>query len=337
MRNKILIQILGLALFVFVLAGCDTASQDVEPVASPDDYPVATFVADNTGSEFTEGDTITYTITLDKWLDRSFTVSAKVVDGTADDGDFTYVPAVIQPYSDEAELMIIINRDYANDPDESVTLAIEPFSMADRYLVNPSVTFPQQSFTIKNWVSDTLELTFAWDADVEWNPNYPDYPDHVNTASAGSQMDFDFIMGDGDGNPMYYFAATGDEPETENLYDNWSGTGIGNGEYVFWAELYYNGFIEDSDFDGATVTDMPIPITTTVAQKGVFSQTILQPEELWVMTSDSAQNVPWNFVASVEMKDGTFKVIDYENTVLYSGKAGVLKSSGLQSFGEAKK
>lgn len=327
MRNKIFRQIVGLALFAFVFSGCDTATQETEPVASPDDYPVATFVADKTGAEFAEGDTITYTVTLDKWLDRSVTVSAKVIDGTADDDDFTYVPAVIQPYSNEAQLQIIINRDYANDPAEDVTLEIGPFSMADRYLLNPSVTFPEQSFTIDNWVSDELEITFAWDEDVTWNPNYPDFPDYTNTAHTGSAMDFDFLIGSGDGTPLYYFAATGDEPETENLFDNWYGTGLGNGEYLFWAELYANDFIEDSDYDGATITNIPVPITTTVAQKGVFSQTIVQPEELWVNTADSAQNVPLNFVLSVEMKDGTFTVIDYENTVLYEGKAAVLKTT----------
>ncbi|HKK63317.1 MAG TPA: hypothetical protein VJ951_12205, partial [Bacteroidales bacterium] len=339
----ILRQILGLALFAFVLAGCDTASQEVEPVVSPDDKPVATFVADKTAAEFSEGDTITYTVTIDKWLDRSLTVSAHVVGGTADDDDFTYVPAVIQPYTNEAQLQIIINRDYANDPDEEATLEIGAFSMADKYLVNPSVEWPEQTFTIKNYVSDVLEISFSWDKDVIWNPNYDDYPDHTNTAHTGSEIDFDFLVGDeASGAPLDYAAATGDEPEQAVLYDGWMEgffltEGLTDGKYFFVAEMYTNSFIEDSDYEGATITHTSVPVTTTFTQQGVFSATVTQPEELWVMTSDSAQNVPLNFVGAVEMKDGTFTIIDYENSVLYEGKAAVLKTNTMALPGEAKK
>ncbi|MCK7534188.1 MAG: hypothetical protein MZV63_53275 [Marinilabiliales bacterium] len=55
------------------MVACDTASQEVEPVISPDGYPVATFV-NATGTTVVEGKSIIYNITMDKMIDRALTV-----------------------------------------------------------------------------------------------------------------------------------------------------------------------------------------------------------------------------------------------------------------------
>ena len=46
MRKYIKYNLLGLALLAVVMAGCDTASQEVADVISPDDYPHVTFETD---------------------------------------------------------------------------------------------------------------------------------------------------------------------------------------------------------------------------------------------------------------------------------------------------
>ncbi|MDZ7636021.1 MAG: hypothetical protein U5L72_16935 [Bacteroidales bacterium] len=58
------------------MAACDTASQEAEPVISPEGYPVATFV-NATGTSVVEGNSIIYTITIDKMIDRALTFSLK--------------------------------------------------------------------------------------------------------------------------------------------------------------------------------------------------------------------------------------------------------------------
>ena len=119
MKKYIKFKLIGLALLGVVIAGCDTASQEVEPVVSPDGYPVATFTTDFTGTEITEGDTILYTITFDKAIDRSVTFHATQSDGDAEaDVDFIATPGVLAPYALETEVSVVIVDD--GDPEDGI-------------------------------------------------------------------------------------------------------------------------------------------------------------------------------------------------------------------------
>ena len=103
MRKYINGKIIGLALIATVLAGCEfyrTAEQEASPIVSPDDKPMATFSSDFTGNTVEEGDTVTYTITFDKIIDRSVTFHVNQTGGAAvEDVDYTYEPATINPYT----------------------------------------------------------------------------------------------------------------------------------------------------------------------------------------------------------------------------------------------
>lgn len=334
MRKYFKYNLLGLALLALVMAGCDTASQEVADVISPDDYPTVTFETDASGTAFTEGDTIKYTITLEKWLDRAITFSARIIDGDATDADFTIVPAVISPFSSSADLLIVIDQDDPADPDESVTFEIGAFSIADRYLVHPDTENPTISFSIANWESPVLQMSFSWDKDVDVNPNYlPDFPDYVNTYHAGSEMDFDIFISDAagyDNNDPWgtwnsaIYAATGDEPEEMNF------DGLADGTYVIFCELWYNAFADSSEFYGQTVEELPVPITAHFLQSGVQEMVIVQDEsQVFTTMSQGADNPEYDggvvdtFVAEVTIDGDTYTIKDYNGaTVLKGAVAG---------------
>ena len=168
MRKYIIYKVAGLALLVLAMVGCDTASQEVEPIVSPDDYPMVSFQSDLTGNSIYEGDTITYTITFDKMIDRSVTFSFEQTGGTAEEGvDFDFVPGIVQPWSTSAELMIIFTED--NIPEtEDLTLQGELaiLSVGDKYLVNQSIEFPSLDVTLKSWNDPTLlTISFGWNSE----------------------------------------------------------------------------------------------------------------------------------------------------------------------------
>ena len=206
MRKYLKFNILGLVLIVMALVSCDQASQDVEPVIDPGTYPVATFTTSFTGSTVTEGDTIKYTISVDKQLDRALTFDVKLTGGTADEHDIiTNAPVVLAPYTSEIELYIIIARDNFPEVTETLEMEIGVFGIAEKHLLNPSTVNPKPSVSITNYnrpdrftialgwttVKDDLDL-FAISADYgDWglagssdNPEimmdiWPDDPDGV--------------------------------------------------------------------------------------------------------------------------------------------------------------
>lgn len=199
MRKYIKFKIIGLALLLAAFAGCDTATQEASPVASPDEYPVAVFTTDFSGSTVSEGDTITYTITLDKMLDRSVTFTVTQTGGTAGDHDWEVVNAVIQPYTLDAELSIIFPiDDIPGEADLTFQAEIGATSLADKYLINPSVKNPTVDLTLKS-VNDPTLLTimFSWPNDedmdiVTWS-NTDDYPmtEWGDGGATGANPEFD--------------------------------------------------------------------------------------------------------------------------------------------------
>ncbi len=106
--RKYLYNIIGLFFLGIFAISCDSAHQDVSPVVSPDDNPVATFISDFSGSTITEGDTITYSISLDKPHTASLTFSVKITGGTADESDIEVISGTIPAFKTETEVQIII-------------------------------------------------------------------------------------------------------------------------------------------------------------------------------------------------------------------------------------
>lgn len=213
MRNKM--KLGGLALLLAVaLTGCEylkTAEQEAAPIVSTDDYPVATYTTDFSGNSVTEGDTIMYTITTDKMLDRSITFHATWLDGTADDHDYTYSEAVLAPYSTEVSMMVVFPQEDIIEPDETVQLEIGPISLADKYLLNPTTQNPILDLTIAN-VNQAGKVTVNMDWNNEDDNDFvilSDTPTYPETAwsyggATGAQPETDVSIWDTDPDGNYY-------------------------------------------------------------------------------------------------------------------------------------
>jgi len=161
MRINLKYNIVGLALLILFSVGCDK-DQIVEEPISTDRYPVATFTTDFTGSEVFEGDTIKYTITLDKMLDRALTFTLKELDenATAVDGEnFIWETVVIAPYTKEANFNVIFPKSNVPAVNPTTKFEIGVFGIADKNLLGPATKNPVLDLTIKN---NALKVSFAW-------------------------------------------------------------------------------------------------------------------------------------------------------------------------------
>ncbi|MFC2151681.1 hypothetical protein ACFLSE_04065 [Bacteroidota bacterium] len=315
MRKNILYNLIGLALLVGSIVSCDTASQDVSPIVAPDDsYPVVTGITlENTGT-ITEGDVITYTITINKPIDRALKFSA-VLDTNlttlVEHVDFDFTGGTIEAWETETELQIVTIQDVYPESDGVIAFQLTLASLAEMYLVHPDNVMPSASATVANYTSDELFLEFHWDVDV--------YLPGIGTYPAGANVDWDIFMSPDatyDPNDPWasvdytYYAATGSEPEEIEL------TGAADGDYVFWADLWSNGFWGY----GATTE---IPITTMVMKPGIFVLSIAQ-DPATIINAGTAGYLEGGAASAtcvkVTIAGTTYTVSDYNDVVVGSGK-----------------
>ncbi len=166
-------QIATLALAVLAFAGCQ--EDELTAPISPDGYPIATFTTDFSGSEIVEGDTIIYTIKLDKPVDRPITFAVRFdtlqTKGNIDIYDINYelindepepVSVTIPAYYTEAEIMIIVQADNMPELDENLRLEVGAFLVGERYLLNPKSVNPKLNLTVK---APGAEFEFGWSAE----------------------------------------------------------------------------------------------------------------------------------------------------------------------------
>lgn len=187
--------VIALAVLAISMFSCNTAEQDSSSVISPGDYPVATFTTDFTGSTISEGDTIMYTITLDKTIDWDLNFSVTVSGGTIDpDNDLVLGTARIAPYKTEAELMIVFIADNYPEVSETVQLEVGLTDLAEKYLVNPSTVNPTLDLTVTN-VNSTDGLTLS----LLWEDDHDDF----------DLIPYDLVADDG----ITWAGATGADPE----------------------------------------------------------------------------------------------------------------------------
>jgi hypothetical protein len=323
MRKFIRYKIVGLAIIIAIgIVACDTASQETEPIVSPDGYPVATFTPSVT--TVIEGDTIIYTINIDKPIDRSITFTLKQTGGTADEEDYTVAPAVLQPYTKSVEMLVITLTDFDTDASETIVGEIGAYSIADRYLLNPSTVNPTPvNLTITNFVSPDLEVAFYWNADVVIAGD---------TYDAAEYIDFDFLVSPEAefdiADPWaseigIYDAATGSHPEEMTL------SGLDDGSYLLWCDLYYNDFVGYSD------GSVKIPIIATFTRQGttvIETEVGMDPAEMMADNTPGWDNDPpetyvYNAViAKVTVAGNKYTITKYDNTTIGPFKSGTPKT-----------
>lgn len=218
LKNSI---IAGLTFALLSIISCDQASQEVSPVVSPNDKPLATFTSDLSGNTVTEGDTITYHVSLDKPYEHSLTFSVKILDGTAGENDIESISGTIPAFHTETEVQVIFNADNVPEESETIDLEVGLFSVAEMYAVHPNTVNPTPSLTINNY-NDPGSLTVAFEWDTE--------DDDIDL----------FIISEDYG--AWAAAASSDNPEsTTGLW-----TSDPDGNYFITIDPYY---VEGNSFD----------------------------------------------------------------------------------------
>jgi len=302
-----------LALFVVFAVSCDTAQQDVEPIQSTDNYPVATFVVSDPIVSEAGGAMVTVDITFDKAIDRSVSFSGTKISGTATEHeDFEIHGAIVPAFGTSAQLIIEIFEDVEPEDVETIQIQIDRPSLASKYLINPISDLPLIDIEIDNYVSNALNLSSDWSKDIDLG---------FGVFNTCGNVDLDIFVSNAAGfdindpwatfNPTSY-AATGDCPEVFDM----DMTAWGDGEYIIWHELWENGFY---GFD----VDTLVPITVTLLRAGVFSQDLTQDDSQamnLVLGGEVEGESHHGFIAKVVIGNGKFTIYDYNDSEVISGK-----------------
>jgi len=325
MKNYIKFKLYGLLLFVFAFASCETADQDISSIVLPNDsYPsVSSFTLDNTGP-IIEGDTIYYTLSTSASIERSitFTPVINASETTLEEGvDFDIFGTALEPYSTEAKVMIITYGDVKPEEAGIISFDLTIEGIAEKYLLHPDSALPTGSVSVGNYISDNLDIEFAWDILIDG------YPTSTN-------IDFDVFVADAEGydnsDPWATvnwtdYAATGDHPEVLSMNPNdW-----GDGSYILFHDLWYNGFY------GYPPADVLVPIVATFTKAGIFTTIVTQDESQTInalstngfVDDDGDDTGVWHngFIAKVTIANGLFTITDFNDEEIASGKTGNTK------------
>ncbi len=259
MRKHFKYLIIGLVLTAFGVTGCD--DDDVSAPISPADYPVATFTTDFVGNEITEGETLTYTITIDKPIEYDLHFSVKY-DGTVDQGDFEELEdAVIPAYSTTVDISIPFLMDDVPEDTETMSIEIGEFNLGTRYFLNTSTVNLIQELTVVNKNDPTLlTILFDWSNDedidiVTWSATEGEWGDggatgaqpetdksiwlddpvgtyYVNIMDWGSPtFDYTFTLGHPDGTNQVITGTFDADNLDMYINDTWTAWGGGYDSY----------------------------------------------------------------------------------------------------------
>lgn len=312
MKKYINFKILLFAVLLMILS-CDTNTTEDEPIVGTDNYPLATFVVNGTSVDETGGGVVTVDITFDKPIDRGVTFSGTQVGGDAiENEDYIINSVIVEPYSTSAQMTIVIYEDEIPEGDETLVIQVDRPSLANKYLINPDSELPLISITISNYVSNSLDLSFDWETGI---------PFGGLTYSACANIDLDIGVSTAEGfdinDPWATFIGewqgfTGNCPEEISM----SLEDYPDGTYVFWTDLWSNGFF-------GLDTDTDVPITTRATRAGVFSQQVDQDESQWMNSDDAGfveDGVFNGEILRVKVENGVFTVINYDGDEEASGK-----------------
>ncbi|MGE0089107.1 MAG: hypothetical protein AB7S50_06480 [Bacteroidales bacterium] len=138
MKKILKYKLLGLALILASMVSCDQAEQDASPVVEPNEsYPMVTYTP-MANTTIAENDTVVlFTITTDRPVDRALTFRASQTGGTANSDDYTIINATVQPYTTEAQMIMITTEGWQGEATETADFIVRMTSLADKYLINP--------------------------------------------------------------------------------------------------------------------------------------------------------------------------------------------------------
>ncbi len=329
MRNISKYIISGLFFMLLGFASCDllrTAEQDAEPIVEPNEtYPlIELFALDNTGT-VTEGDTLVYTVKMNRPIDRSLTFTPVVTAATTlvEHEDFDIEgPITIAPWETEGKLVIYTYADITPESDQTLAVSLELNSLAEKNLVHPDNVFTTVSVTMANFKSPNLILEFFWEKDIDLGD--------LGVYPTSSNVDFDAIISTAEGFDIndpwatdvgIYQAATGNHPEVIELVPG----DLPDGEYVVWFDLWSNGF---AGYGNTT----EIPLTTHAYQVGADFDEMIEQDPSTIINADVpgaddeggyASN---GILCKLKIEGSKFTVTDYKDVLIGTTKSGKAKT-----------
>ena len=164
--KKNITQITLIAFIIIGVLGACSEEQDVADVRSTADYPVATFTTTSNVSSISEGDTVEYTITLDRPYFEQLVFGVNVTGDLVLDEDYTVWGGDMQGHETSTTLSIAFINDGFPEVAESMSIEVGAFGFDDRYVLNPTTVNPTFTGNVTN-VNEANRLTvaFGWPSD----------------------------------------------------------------------------------------------------------------------------------------------------------------------------
>lgn len=284
-----------------------------------------------------EGDTVTFTITLDKPAPQNSSFKLEYVEGEAEDtkdmtvdatefGEFDSGPAgysvSIPALATTTTFDVIINEDIFADVDETGTFRFRPLlnftsnvEGGDQLLtINIDNT---QSFN--GFTSDDFGIELKWegtvsfsylDNDPDADPGNANPDDDVQVTESDydlCNLDYDIFIINPDGTPDYQ-AATGACPETGVI-----SAASPDGTYQIMVDLF-QGYVDGDGEKEVVTTPLEIPIFLTVANIGASDAVTTFPETFLITDNDSDTEGGAATLVATVVKTGTTYVVTNEIT-----------------------
>jgi len=152
MKNIRLFYLLFVAVLLSANFACDAPEQEVEPIIGFDRAPKVTITPNKSTTNVAEGDTIVFTITTDKMIDRSLTFSLLQTGGEADLHDLGILEETIKlaEYTTTTSFSLVFTDDGLPELTEKTNLEFEIQSLGEKYLIHPTSVLPKIEYTVAN-------------------------------------------------------------------------------------------------------------------------------------------------------------------------------------------
>ena len=329
------IKLFSLVLATLFVASCDNKDTTGQSTLEVTPNVVATVSAVTSTLSFTATNTVAeananefeYKVTLSAAQSKDIHFQVSQIAGTAtEDADFTFDHEIVIPaYSTVGTAKIKILKDRTKEVTETLTLQIGDITTANATLVPKTV-----SFSITNYVSTFLDLSFAFNRSFNlgfnnpWVATLPSSGTVYNLCQISYDMDF-YVLNSTFNDIGNTQAATGACVEKMSL----NGATLANGTYYVVYDIF-----DDNGLSGVPHDPFDIPITVTYGKAGAINDAAFEQESSFYATS--LDGTGSNFVVGFKLLNGVFTIQNSLNATIASGrtsnaiKAAISKARSLK-------
>ena len=326
MKNKLKSLALLFVLGSLSLTSCSNDDNTGESTLEVTSNVVATVTPVTSTLSFTATNTVAeadnefeYKVTLSAAQSKDIHFQVKQIAGTAtEDADFTFDHEIVIPaYSTMGTAKIKILKDRTKEVTETLTLQIGDIKTANAALASKTV-----SFSITNYVSPFLDLSFAFNRSFNvgfnnpWVATLPSSGTVYNLCQVGYDLDF-YLLDSSFNDTGNTQAGTSACVEKMSL----NGATLANGTYYVVYDIYGDAGLSRIDHD-----PFFIPITVTYGKAGAINDAVFVQERDYYATS--LDGTGSDYVIQFTLLNGIFTVQNSLNTTLATGRsANVIKDA----------